>query len=288
MPLLPCFFLILTAALLVCRLGYAGEPAFRVDPSILEDVGARFNHKGLRSVSDVLAAPDHPDHDWVRRVHERLANVGQGSGVVLYRTRHGSDVLVTAAHVLPYVALGSAHAVQPGLRVLFTPPISRQEYERQVPRDRDFAIMLVEGGPSAARGSNWHADPAGLPAVGGLQPGQEVLLMGAPAVGNLALMYSLGRVLAEAEARRRDPQYRADRQFVIQASAAGRMSGGGVFARDGSYLGVITTGFFKGHPKALVSDYVGGVRATWIEERFLAYIATLPEGQRRVLTDLMR
>ena len=112
--------------------------------------------------------------------------------------------------------------------------------------------------------------------------------MGAPAVGNLALMYSVGRVLADSEAIGRDAQYHPDRQFVIQASAAGRMSGGGVFARDGSYLGVITTGYFKGHPKALVSDYVGGVRATWIEKRFLAHIDGLPEAQRRALSDLMR
>ena len=112
--------------------------------------------------------------------------------------------------------------------------------------------------------------------------------MGAPAVGNLALMYSLGRVLSEAEARRRDPRYDAERQFVVEASAAGRMSGGGVFARDGSCLGVITTGYFAGHPKALVSDYVGGVRATWIEERFLAYLAALPEAERRALAELLR
>jgi hypothetical protein len=280
--------LCLAAALLAGGPGQADEPAFRIDPSVLEDLGARFDHKGLRSVSDVLAAPDHPDHDWVRRVHERLANVGQGSGVVLYRTQLGAAVLVTAAHVLPYEALGSAHAAQPGLRVLFAPPITRQEHEREVPRDKDFAVALLENDQSADSGEDWGVSEIDLPGVASLRPEQEVLLIGAPAVGNLALMYSLGRVLSGMESLRWDPRYDADRQFVVQGSAAGRMSGGGVFAHDGSYLGVITTGYFGGHPKALVSDYVGGIRATWIEKRFQAYLAGLPEAERQALAELIR
>ena len=281
-------FLSLAVTLLAGVPGHADEPAFRIEPSVLEDLGARFDHKGLRSVSDVLAAPDHPDHDWVRRVHERLANVGQGSGVLLYRTQRGGAVLVTAAHVLPYEALGSAHAAQPGLRVLFAPPITRQEHEREVPRDKDFAVALLDSDEPADDSEEWGVNETDLPGVASLRPEQEVLLMGAPAVGNLALMYSLGRVLSETESLRRDPRYDAERQFVVQGSAAGRMSGGGVFGRDGSYLGVITTGFFGGHPKALVSDYVGGVRATWIEKRFLAYLAGLPEAKRQALAELIR
>ena len=78
----------------------------------------------------------------MRRVHERLARVGQGSGVVLYRTRRGAAVLLTAAHVLPYEALDPTRAADTGLRVLFAPPITRQEHEREVPRDRDFAVAL--------------------------------------------------------------------------------------------------------------------------------------------------
>ena len=278
----------LAIVLLAQALGLADEPAFRIDPTVLEDLGARFDRKGLQPVADVLAAPDHPDYDWVRSVYQRLVGVGQGSGVVLYRTQRGADVLVTAAHVLPYEALVSAKAAQSGLRVLFVPPITWREYEREVPRNRDFAVALVEGGTPPVRGRGWRVTEAGLPGMASIQPGQEVLLMGAPAVGNLALMYSVGRVFSTAEARKHDPQHDADKQFVVQASAAGRMSGGGVFARDGSYLGVITTGYFTGHPKALVSDYVGGVRATWIEKRFLAYLADLPEAQRRALTELMR
>ena len=266
----------------------ADEPAFQIDPTVLEDLGARFDRKGLQSVAGVLAAPDHPDHVWVRSVHQRLVAVGQGSGVVLCRTQRRAAVLVTAAHVLHYEALTSAAAEQNGLRVLFAPPITPQEYEREVPRDRDFAIALAAGGESADSGQGWCAEEAGLPGVAGVQPGQEVLLMGAPVVGNLSLMYSLGRVLSTTEARQHDPQYDANKQFIVQASAAGRMSGGGVFARDGSYVGVITTGYFGGHPKALVSDYVGGVRAAWIEKRFLAYLDGLPEAQRQALAELLR
>jgi len=282
------FFLGLAVALAAGALIWADEPSFRIDPSVLQDLGARFDHKGLRSVSDVLATPDHPDHDWVRSVHDRLAKVGQGSGVVLYRTRRGAAVLVTAAHVLPYEALGPAHTAGPGLRVLYAPPISRQDHERGVPRDDDFAVVLLDGGRTAAGAGGRNVPATGLPGVAGLRPGQEVLLMGAPAVGNLALMYSLGRVLSETEALRRDPRHNADRQFAVQASAAGRMSGGGVFARDGSYLGVITTGYFDGHPMALVSDYAGGVRATWIERRFKAHIAGLSEAERQALSELIR
>ena len=286
MPLIP--LLGLAAALLAGGPGHADEPAFRIDPSVLEDLGARFDHKGLRSVSDVLATPDHPDHDWVRGVHDHLASVGLGSGVVLRRTRRGAAVLITAAHVLPYETLVSTPAAQRRLRVLFAPPISRQEHEREVPRDKDFAVALLHNDRTADGNGGWDANETVLPGVADLRPGQEVLLIGAPAVGNLKLMYSLGRALSETEALWRDPRYDADRQFVVQASAAGRMSGGGVFARDGSFLGVITTGYFAGHPKALVSDYVGGVRATWIEERFLAYLAGLPEAERQALAELMR
>lgn len=282
------FSLGLAAALAASVPIHAGESSFRIDPSVLEDIGARFDHKGLRAVSNVLADPDHPDHDWVRSVHERLANVGQGSGVVLHRNRRGAAVLVTAAHVLPYDALGPAHAGEPGLRVLFAPAMTRQDHERGVARDTDFAVVLLDGEQPAEGAGGWNVHDAGLRGVAGFRPGQEVLLMGAPAVGNLALMYSLGRVLSETEALRRDPRHNADRQFVVQASASGRMSGGGVFARDGSYLGVITTGYFHGHPKALVSDYVGGVRATWIEQRFLAHIAGLSEAERKALAELMR
>lgn len=285
MRLFPRLTLNLVIVLLVQAAPYADEPAFRIDPTVLGDLGARFDRKGLRSVADVLAAADHPDHDWVRGVHERLVDVGQGSGVVLYRTQQGADVLVTAAHVLPYEAPGSA---QPGLRVLYAPSVTLQEYEREVPRDRDFVVALVEGGKPPGCGRGWRVAEAGLPGVASVQPGQEVLLMGAPVIGNLALMYSLGRVLSEAEARQRDPQYDAERQFVVQASAGGRMSGGGVFARDGSYVGVITMGYFGGHPKALVSDYVGGVRATWVEKRFMAYVGGLPEAERQALSRLMR
>ena len=120
----------LAATLLAGVPAYADEPAFRVDPSVLEDLGARFDRKGLRSVSKVLATPDHPDHDWVRSVHGRVATVGQGSGVVLYRTRRGAAVLVTAAHVLPYETLSPARSAQPRPRVLFAPSITRQEHER--------------------------------------------------------------------------------------------------------------------------------------------------------------
>ena len=278
----------LAVALLAGVPGHADEPAFHIDSSVLEDLGARFDRKGLRPVSDVLAAPDHPDHDWVRSVHARLANVGLGSGVVLYRTQRGAAVLVTAAHVLPYEILNPGHSSRSHLRVLFTPPITRREHEREVPRGKDFAVALLDGDRLAGVGQERGVSEPGLPAVASLRPDQEVLLMGAPAVGNLALMYSSGRVLSEAEALQRDPGYDADRQFVVQASAAGRMSGGGVFARDGSYLGVITTGYFGGHPKALVSDYVGGVRATWIERRFLAHIAALPEAERQALAELIR
>ena len=281
-------FLILSLGAVLPAPGFADEPAFHIDPSVLEDLGARYNHKGLRSVAGVLAAPDHPDHDWVRSVHQRLVAVGQGSGVVLCRTQRSAAVLVTAAHVLRYEALTSAAAVQNGLRVLFAPPITLHEYEREVPRDRDFAVALAEGGESAPGGQGGCTEEAALRGAGTIQPGQEVLLMGAPAVGNLSLMYSVGRVLSEAEARRHDPQYDADKQFIVQASAAGRMSGGGVFARDGSYLGVITTGYFGGHAKALVSDFVGGVRATWVERRFRAYLAGLPEAERKALAKLMR
>lgn len=287
-PLFRFLSLSLAAVLLAQAPVPADEPAFQIDPTVLEDLGARFDHKGLRSVAAVLAAPEHPDHDWVRGVYRRLVDVGQGSGVVLYRTRRGADVLVTAAHVLPYEALISADAAQSGLRVLFAPPITLQDYEREVPRHRDFAVALVEGSEPPVSGRDWHVAEAGLPGVASVQAGQEVLLMGAPVVGNLSLMYSLGRVLSEAEARRHDPQYDADKQFIVQASAAGRMSGGGVFARDGSYVGVITTGYFGGHPMALVSDYVGGVRAAWIEKRFLAYLAGLPKVQRQALAELLR
>ena len=281
-------FLVLSLGAVLPAPAFADEPAFQIDPSVLKDLGARFDHKGLRPVAGVLAAPDHPDHDWVRSVHQRLVAVGQGSGVVLCRTQRGAAVLVTAAHVLRYEALTSAAAVQNGLRVLFAPPITPHEYEREVPRDRDFAVALAEGGESAPGRQGRCAEGAALPGVGTIQPDQQVLLMGAPAVGNLSLMYSVGRVLPEAEARRHEPQYDADRQFIVQASAAGRMSGGGVFARDGSYLGVITTGYFGGHPKALVSDFVGGVRATWVRKRFRAYFAGLPEAERRALAELMR
>ena len=287
-PLFRFISLSLAAVLLAQAPTPADEPAFQVDPAVLEDLGAKFDHKGLRSVADVLAAPDHPEHDWVRAVHQRLVAVGQGSGVILYRTQRGADVLVTAAHVLPYEALKSAEAARSGLRVLFAPPITSQEYEQEVPRDKDFAIALAEDGEPVSRGRGWHLTEAGLPGVASVRAGQEVLLMGAPVVGNLSLMYSVGRVLSEAEARRHDPQHDAAKQFIVQASAAGRMSGGGVFARDGSYLGVITTGYFGGHPKALVSDYVGGVRAAWIEKRFLAYLAGLPEAERQALDELLR
>lgn len=287
-PLFRFLSLSLAAVLLAQAPVPADEPAFQIDPTVLQDLGAKFDHKGLRSVAAVLAAPEHPDHDWVRGVYRRLVDVGQGSGVVLYRTQRGADVLVTAAHVLPYEALGSTETMQSGLRVLFAPPIMPQEYKREVPRDRDFAVALVDGDEPSASGRDWRIAEAGLPGVASVQAGQEVLLMGAPVVGNLSLMYSLGRVLSEAEARRHDPQYDADKQFIVQASAAGRMSGGGVFARDGSYVGVITTGYFGGHPMALVSDYVGGVRAAWIEKRFLAYLAGLPKVQRQALAELLR
>ena len=280
--------LILSLGAVLLAPAFADEPAFQIDPTVLENLGARFDRKGLQSVAGVLEAPDHPDHDWVRSVHQRLVAVGQGSGVVLCHTQRSAAVMVTAAHVLRYEALTSAAAVQNGLRVLFAPPITPQEYEREVPRDRDFAVALAEGVESAPGGQGGCAEEAKLPGVGTIQPGQEVLLMGAPAVGNLSLMYSVGRVLSEAEARRHDPQYDADKQFIVQASAAGRMSGGGVFARDGSYVGVITTGYFGGHPKALVSDYVGGVRATWVEKRFRAYLAGLPAAERQALAELLR
>ena len=286
---MPLILLIgLAVTLLAGGPGHTDEPSFRIDPSVLDDLSARFDHKGLRSVSAVLAAPDHPHHDWVRLVHERLANVGQGSGVVLHRTPSGAALLVTAAHVLPYAALESAHAEEPRLRVLFAPLITRQEHERQVPRDKDFAIVLLDGDRPADSSDDRDVNEVNLPGVANLRPDQEVLLMGTPAVGNLALMYSLGRVLSKTEALRRDPTYNVDRQFIVQGSAAGRMSGGGVFARDGSYLGVITTGFFVGHSKALVSDYVGGVRATWIEESFQAYLAGLTEAEREALIELIR
>ena len=281
-------FLVLSLGAVLLAPAFADEPAFQIDPTVLEDLGARFDRKGLQSVAGVLAAPDHPDHLWVRSVYQRLVAVGQGSGVVLCRTQRRAAVLVTAAHVLHYEALTSAAAGQNGLRVPFAPPITPQEYEREVPRGRDFAVALAAGGESAASGQGGCAEEAELPGVATVQPGQEVLLMGAPAVGNLSLMYSVGRVLSEAEARRHDPRYDADKQFIVQASAAGRMSGGGVFARDGSYVGVITTGYFSGHPKALVSDFVGGVRATWVEKRFRAYLAGLPEAERRVLAELLR
>ena len=288
MHLISLLTLSLVAVFLIQAPAPADEPAFQIDPTVLADLGVRFDHKGLRSVADVLAAPDHPDHDWVRGVHGRLVDVGQGSGVVLYRTRRDAAVLLSAAHVLPYEVLGSAAAGLPGLRVLFAPPITSQEYEQEVPRDKDFVVALAEGGETMPRGRGWRVSEWGLPGVESVQAGQEVLMMGAPVVGNLSLMYSVGRVLSEAEARQHDPRYDADKRFIVQASAAGRMSGGGVFARDGSYVGVITTGYFGSHPKALVSDYVGGVRATWIEKRFLAYLAGLPEAERRALAELMR
>ena len=286
--LIPFLIFSLTIAFLARAPTHADEPAFHIDPTVLEDLGARFDRKGLRSVADVLVAPEHPDHDWVRGVHERLVDVGQGSGVILYRTQRGAALLVTAAHVLSYEALDAAETAQHSIRVLFAPPITSQEYEQEVPRDKDFAIALAEDGEPASRGRGWRLTEAGLPGVASVQAGQEVLLMGAPVVGNLSLMYSAGRVLSAAEARRHNPQYDANKQFIVQASAAGRMSGGGVFARDGSYVGVITTGYFGGHPKALVSDYVGGVRATWIEKRFMAYLAGLPETERLALAELLR
>ena len=154
-PLIPCLILSLTIVFLARTPTHADEPVFHIDPTVLEDLGARFDRKGLRSVADVLAAPKHPDHDWVRGVHERLVDVGQGSGVILYRTQRGAALLVTAAHVLPYEALDSAETAQHSVRVLFAPPITSQEYEQEVPARQGFC-------PCARRGRRTGVPRTGL------------------------------------------------------------------------------------------------------------------------------
>lgn len=317
------------------------ESAFTIAPSLLQEIRSKFDFKDLKSVSHVLADPHHPDFSWVNRVYERIVGVGVGSGTILYLTKAGLGVVVSAAHVLDFQVLSTAardSPVFPGPNVdvvridkghasyewrnvshlLFAPKISVHDYDKQALGAKDFLLALMTGERIAAQNSihdkpmtmiplrpfdnpgHLRTDaphqmvldgqdlPEKLPNMTHVKAGDEVLLIGFPTVANLSLMYAVGHILSDAEAKKLDPSYDPEKQYIVHASGGGHMSGGGLFTRDGSYAGVITVGYFDDKAESLVSNYVGGVRASWIEKQFLTYLATLPASERHTILHLIR
>ncbi len=160
--------------------------------------------------------------------------------------------------------------------------------------EHDFYLAVVDGqrledapllevpGPLSNEGPRLY-DPAMRadvePTFAASSADALVLIMGYPADGHgnsgTPLCASVGRVLSDAEAvsavvalaaagdEEGGIAYDAEVEMIIEGSAAGGMSGGGVFDRDGLLVGVIV----RATEAASLPQYVRAVRMTYVVSR---------------------
>ncbi len=277
----------------------------------------------LFMVDEVLADPDHACHDWLDRVHGRVARSSSASAAVwTLRGDHGTAIMTSAVHTLGVGFLGvgdadvpetvrnpadetgvarirliaaSGRAVDDRLSpmfVLYNPAIPADQNDdgfRDITPEHDFYLAVLDSqklDPGPPLGTPEPLtnqppsiyDPAGDtladPTHADVEPGQIVLILGFPSHPRFAggMTAGVGVVLSDDEAgaavealgNAGDEEggipYDADVEMFIEGSAAGGMSGGGVFDVDG-HLVAITV---RATEAVDLPRYVRAVRMTYV------------------------
>ena len=117
--------------------------------------------------------------------------------------------------------------------------------------------------------------------------GEQAILVGYPKVGPESGAFSVGRILSDGEAtaalaalaaagdEEGSLAYDPEVEFLVDAVALPGMSGGGVFDRDGRFLGAMVRASSGAH----VPTIVRVVRMTFIEGRMAALVAAYPQPE---------
>jgi hypothetical protein len=141
-------------------------------------------------------------------------------------------------------------------------------------------------------------DPSGLttvaPTAADVHPGDSVILMGYPREGDYAgmLAASIGRVLSNSEAEAAIEElaalgdeeggiaYVPEAEMIIEGYSVVGMSGGGVFDRSGSLVGILERASYEYEGK----QYVRVVRMTYVVTRINSAYEALSESERAVVS----
>jgi hypothetical protein len=141
-------------------------------------------------------------------------------------------------------------------------------------------------------------DPSGLttvaPTAADVHPGDSVILMGYPREGDYAgmLAASIGRVLSDSEAEAAIEElaalgdeeggiaYVPEAEMIIEGYSVVGMSGGGVFDRSGSLVGILERASYEYEGK----QYVRVVRMTYVVTRINSAYEALSESERAVVS----
>jgi len=141
-------------------------------------------------------------------------------------------------------------------------------------------------------------DPSGLttvaPTAVDVNPGDSVLLMGYPREGDYAgmLAASIGRVLSDSEAEAAIEElaalgdeeggiaYDPEAEMIVEGHSVVGMSGGGVFDRAGSLVGILERASYEYEGK----QYVRVVRMTFVVASINSAYEALSESERAVVS----
>jgi hypothetical protein len=141
-------------------------------------------------------------------------------------------------------------------------------------------------------------DPSDLttvaPTAADVTPGDSVLLMGYPREGDFAgmLAANIGRVLSDVEAEAAIEElaalgdeeggiaYDPEAEMIIEGYSIVGMSGGGVFDRAGSLVGILERASYEYNGK----QYVRVVRMTYVVARINSVFEALSDSERAVVS----
>ena len=141
-------------------------------------------------------------------------------------------------------------------------------------------------------------DPIGLttvaPTAADVHPADSVIMMGYPREGDYAgmLAASIGRVLSDSEAEAAIEElaalgdeeggiaYVPEAEMIIEGHSVVGMSGGGVFDRSGSLVGILERASYEYEGK----QYVRVVRMTYVVTRINSAYEALSESERAVVS----
>jgi len=266
-----------------------GTVAFATQPTVCQPITPLF------SVAEAISDQDHPCREWVYKLQGRVTkNSHMSASVWSLRTEAGTALIVSAIHTLLFILYNPE-----------VPPEQSGNYLRDILPRHDFFVGVIDsqkvvmdpfpGEPAPLK----HEppvifDPSDLttvaPTAADVTPGDSVLLMGYPRAGELAgvLAASIGRVLNDTEAEATIEElaalgdeeggiaYDPEAEMVIEGNSVVGMSGGGVYDRAGSLVGILVRASNEYDGK----QYVRAVRMTFVVARINSAYEALSDSER--------
>jgi hypothetical protein len=237
--------------------------------------------------------------------------LGPGGSLIEERLRDPTEMIGATRIFLIKGEDGSVDSLASVLFILYNPEIPPEQsgnYLRNILPRNDFFLgvidsqkVVMEPFPSEPAPLKHKSpvifDPSNLttiaPTYADADPGDTVILMGYPQVGDLAgmLSASIGRVLNDREAEKAIKElamlgdeegsiaYDSEVEKIVEGHAVIGMSGGGVYDQEGRQVGILVRASNEYGDK----QYVRFVRMTYVVSRLKSAFESLSSTKRDIV-----